>query len=168
MEPVVFRKPKPRQYPDCYVLKGAGDGKSKFIRGLILDAIEMEEHNWKLARKYNLISRQESRCEIHEAKDAEMMIVAYGTAARVAKGAIRRLRGMNLKVGLFRPISLWPFPTRELRELSEHIKHFFGRPGGVVPTPAELSNVVSRRYPQKDAYVDRFLRFKVVEGPFGP
>ncbi|PKN32929.1 MAG: 3-methyl-2-oxobutanoate dehydrogenase subunit VorB [Deltaproteobacteria bacterium HGW-Deltaproteobacteria-19] len=194
MEPVVFRKPKPRQYPECYVLKGAGNGKSKFIRGLILDAIEMEEHNWKLARKYNLISQKETRCEIHEAKDAEMVIVAYGTAARVAKGAIRRLRSMGLKVGLFRPISLWPFPTRELRELSEHIKHFivfemstgqmlddvrlalqgfanidfFGRPGGVVPTPAELSNVVSRRYPQKDAYVDRFLRFKVVEGPFGP
>jgi 2-oxoglutarate ferredoxin oxidoreductase subunit alpha len=182
MEPVIFKKPKPRQYSDAYILAGAGSGKSKFIRGLILDAPLMEEHNWKLHRKYQVISNTETRCEIYKADDAEMVIVAYGTAARVAKGAIKRLRDSGLKVGLFRPISLWPFPTQELRELSEKVKHylvfemstgqmledvrlalqgfaeidFYGRPGGVVPPPAELANVITRRYPQKGKYMDRF------------
>ena len=182
MEPVLFKKPKPRQYSDAYILMGAGSGKSKFIRGLILDAPLMEEHNWKLHRKYQVISNTETRCEIYKADDAEMVIVAYGTAARVAKGAIKRLRDSGLKVGLFRPISLWPFPTQELRELSEKVKHylvfemstgqmledvrlalqgfaevdFYGRPGGVVPPPVELANVITRRYPQKGKYMDRF------------
>jgi len=182
MEPVTFKKPKPRQYSDAYILSGAGTGKSKFIRGLILDAPLMEEHNWKLHRKYQVISDKETCCELHKTDDAEMVIVAYGTAARVAKGAIKRLRDSGLKVGLFRPISLWPFPTRELRELSEKVKHylvfemstgqmledvrlalqgyaeidFFGRPGGVVPPPVELANVITRHYPQKGKYMDRF------------
>jgi 2-oxoglutarate/2-oxoacid ferredoxin oxidoreductase subunit alpha len=182
MEPVIFKKPKARQYSDAYILAGAGSGKSKFIRGLILDAPLMEEHNWKLHRKYQVISNAETRCEIYKADDAEMVIVAYGTAARVAKGAIKRLRDSGLKVGLFRPISLWPFPTQELRELSEKVKHylvfemstgqmledvrlalqgfaeidFYGRPGGVVPPPVELANVITRRYPQKGKYMDRF------------
>ncbi|MDP2953823.1 MAG: 3-methyl-2-oxobutanoate dehydrogenase subunit beta, partial [Chloroflexota bacterium] len=95
-----------------------------------------------------------------------------GTAARVAKGAIKRLRAEGLPIGLFRPISLWPFPAVALRERAERIKQFFvfemstgqmvedvhlalkgaagvvfhGRPGGVVPTPAELTNVISRQY----------------------
>ncbi len=182
MEPVTFKKPKTRKYDERYVLKGCGTGKSKFIRGLILDAQLMEEHNWKLYRKYQVISQKETRCERYRTEDAEMVIVAYGTAARVAKGAIKRLRDSGLKVGLFRPISLWPFPTKELREMSEKTKHyivfemstgqmledvrlalqgyaeidFFGRPGGVVPPPMELYNVVARRYPKKDEYMDRF------------
>lgn len=182
MEPVTFKKPKPRKYDERFVLKGAGMGKSKFIRGLILDAPLLEEHNWKLHRKYQVITKTETRCEAHRADDADMLIIAYGTAARVAKGAIKRLRDSGLKVGLFRPISLWPFPTRELREMSERIKHylvfemstgqmledvrlalqgaadidFYGRPGGVVPPPVELANVIARRYPKKDHCMNQF------------
>ncbi len=182
MEPVIFKKPKPRQYDERYVLKGAGTGKSKFIRGLILDAPLLEEHNWKLYRKYQVLSQNETRCESYKTDDADMVIIAYGTAARVAKGAIKRLRDTGLKVGLFRPISLWPFPTRELREMSERIKYylvfemstgqmledvrlalqgyadidFYGRPGGIVPPPVELANVVSRHYKKKNEYMNQF------------
>ncbi|HOD28147.1 MAG TPA: 3-methyl-2-oxobutanoate dehydrogenase subunit VorB [Syntrophales bacterium] len=172
MEPVVFKEPKPRQYSEDYVLKGAGTGKAKTIKGLILDPLDMEEHNWKLDRKYRVIAARETRCEIFNTDEADIVIVAYGTAARVAKGAIKRLGDHGIKAGLFRPISLWPFPTEELRRLAGARKKFFvfemstgqmledvrlalqgyadidfhGRPGGVVPTPVELANVIVRHY----------------------
>ena len=177
MEPVVFKKPKPRQYSNDFILRGAGEGKSKFIHGLILDAIDMEEHNWKLARKYNVITENEIRYEEHNIDNSELVVVAYGTAARIAKGAIKRLREHNkINVGLFRPITLWPFPELRLRVLSEKVKKFIvfemstgqmlddvrlalqgfadvgfhGRPGGAVPTPAELANVIARHCNKKD------------------
>jgi len=175
MEPVIFRKPKPRQYSEDFILKGAGTGKSKFIRGLILDQLDMEEHNWKLQRKYDVISEMETRCDTFDTQGADIAIVAYGTAARVARGALKRLRDHGMKIGLFRPITLWPFPVRELRELAKQIRtfvvfemstgqmiedvrlalqgyaeiDFHGRPGGVVPTPVELANVLIRRYDRR-------------------
>jgi 2-oxoglutarate ferredoxin oxidoreductase subunit alpha len=176
MEPVVFKKPKPRVYSEKFMLRGAGTGKSKFIRGLILDAIDMEEHNWKLARKYQIIINDETLHEEYKMEDARLVIVAYGTAARIAKGAIKRLRENGMQVGLFRPITLWPFPELKLRALSKKVKNylvfemstgqmlddvrlalqgyanieFHGRPGGVVPTPAELANVIARHYDKID------------------
>lgn len=178
MEPVVFKEPKPRQYRERYVLKGAGAGKSRFIRGLILDPRAMEEHNWKLARKYEVITQRETRHEAFNTEDAQLIVTAYGTAARIAKGAIKRLRDVGLKVGLFRPITLWPFPSRELQEISERTENFlvfelstgqmiediylalcgrgyvnfYGRPGGVVPTPVELAHVIARQYSKKDRH----------------
>ncbi len=176
MEPVIFKKPKPREYSEKFMLRGAGSGKSKFIRGLLLDPIDSEEHNWKLARKYQVITKNEPRFEEYRIDDSDMVIVAYGTAARIAKGAIKRLRDQGIKVGLFRPISLWPFPELKLRSLSAKIKNFLvfemstgqmledvrlalqgyaniefhGRPGGAVPTPAELANVIAKIYDKKD------------------
>ena len=176
MEPVIFKKPKPRQYNEKFVLRGAGTGKSKFIHGLILDPIDMEAHNWKLFRKYDVIKRKEFRFEEYLTDDAEFVIVAYGTAARIAKGAIKRLRENNIKAGLFRPITLWPFPELQLRAVSEKIKKFIvfemstgqmledvrlalqgyaeiqfhGRPGGAVPTPAELANVMVKMCDKND------------------
>ncbi len=175
MEPVIYKKAKPRQYPEKFMLRGAGEGKSKFIRGLLLDPVDSEEHNWKLARKYEVIVENEPRFEEHRTEDADIIIVAYGTAARIAKGAIKRLRDHGMKVGLFRPISLWPFPELKLRSLSASVKkylvfemstgqmledvrlalqgyadiEFHGRPGGAVPTPSELANVVAKIYNKK-------------------
>jgi 2-oxoglutarate ferredoxin oxidoreductase subunit alpha len=176
MEPIIFKKPKPRKYDKKFIMNGAGSGKSKIIRGLILDAIDMEEHNWKLERKYQVIINNETLHEEYKTDDAQLVIVAYGTAARIAKGAIKRLRNNGMKVGLFRPITLWPFPEMKLRALSKSVKNFLvfemstgqmledvrlalqgfadiefhGRPGGVVPTPAELANVVARHYENID------------------
>ncbi|MGP8152814.1 MAG: 3-methyl-2-oxobutanoate dehydrogenase subunit VorB [Smithella sp.] len=176
MEPVIFKKPKPRQYSEKFMLRGAGTGKSKFIRGLLLDPIDSEAHNWKLVRKYEVIKKNETRFEEHRIDDADVVIVAYGTAARIAKGAIKRLSDYGIKAGLFRPITLWPFPELKLRALSAKIKKFLvfemstgqmledvrlalqgyadiefhGRPGGSVPTPAELANVIAKIYDKKD------------------
>jgi len=183
MEPVVFKKPKPRNYPEDLVMKGAGGGKSKIIRGLILDPLDLEEHIWKLHRKYRMIAEREARSELYRTDDAELVIVAYGTASRIAKGAIKRLRKQGLRVGLFRPITLWPFPSQQIRDLSKKINNFMvfemsagqmvedvllalqgkanvgfhGRPGGVVPTPIELANVILRKYNGKEGLIDTEL-----------
>jgi 2-oxoglutarate ferredoxin oxidoreductase subunit alpha len=175
MEPVIFKEPKPRVYPESLMMRGCGEGKSKIIRGLILDPLEMEEHNWTLDRKYRVIEQKETRCETFRTEDAELVFVAYGTGARIAKGAIKRLREQGIKAGLFRPITLWPYPANELRELAKKVHNFLvfelstgqmledvrlaiqgyakigfhGRPGGVVPTPVQLANVVMRQYDRK-------------------
>ena len=102
--------------------------------------------------------------------DAELLVVAYGTAARIARTAVDRARAAGAKVGLFRPITLWPFPTQELRRLGGRVKGvlvvelsmgqmvedvqlavlgqvpvaFHGRTGGSVPTPGELVGAIER------------------------
>ena len=172
MEPVVFGKPRPRRYSEKYVLRGCGDGKSRFVRALILDALRMEEHNWKLVRKYDVITGKEVRFETYRTGNAKLVIIAYGIAARIAKGAINRLRDSGFRVGLIRPITLWPFPAQIIRDTAERIGNFlvfemstgqmiedvrlalegrarvrfYGRPGGVVPTPAELAKAIVQEY----------------------
>lgn len=173
MEPVVFKQPwKTKLPPKPWALRGAKDRPSRFFRSLILPVDEMEEHNWRLYRKYQRMERKETRCEEVNLKGADFIIVAYGTAARIAKAAVKRAREKGLHIGLIRPITLWPFPTDAVRAASEHVKgiltfelstgqmvedvrlavegrtpvDFYGRPGGVVPTPAELFRVVSRSY----------------------
>jgi len=177
MEPVEFPpeiqvKSLPRK---DWVLTGAKGRPSRFIRSLLLDPMEEEEHNWKLMRKYEQISEDQIRYEPFALDDAKMIVVAFGTAARIAKGAIKRVREQGLKVGLIRPISLWPFPSKAIKEAAkkattffvfemnmgqmvEDVKlalegsgevHFYGRPGGIVPTPLELSRAISSQYHQK-------------------
>ena len=158
-----------------WTLTGAKGRPSRFIRSLILDPMEEEEHNWKLMRKYEKISKEEVKWEAFSVEDAKMVVVAFGIAARIAKGAIQRVRDEGLKVGLFRPVTLWPFPSKVLKEMAKKVKHFFvfemnmgqmvedvrlaldgggevhfyGRPGGVIPTPLEISRVISSYYYQK-------------------
>lgn len=175
MEPVEFDHiKKPKEVVKDYVLTGAKGRPSRMVRSLLFDVKEQEEHNWKLARKFQRIEQNEIRYETYLLDDAEMVVVAYGTAARIAKGAISRLRQEGLKVGMIRPITLWPFPSKAIQEtaktihdffvfemsagqLIEDVKlslegqgsiHFYGRPGGVLPTPVELYRIISRHYYQ--------------------
>ena len=132
----------------------------------------MEEHNWKLARKYKIISSEIPRAETYMTEDARLVVIAYGTAARIARGGIKRAREMGLKVGLLRPVTLWPFPDHVIRETSRLVKdfmvfemntgqmiedvrlalegssnvHFYGRPGGIVSTTDEVEKVISSTY----------------------
>ena len=171
MEPVSFDNIKPKKdYPKDYILTGAKGRPSRMIRSLLFDTKEEEEHNWKLYRKYQRMEQNEVRYETFLIDDAEMIIIAYGIAARIAKGAIKRLRQENLKVGMIRPITVWPFPMKVIQETAQQVSdffvfemstgqliedvklalngkghiHFYGRPGGVIPTPVELSRIVSR------------------------
>ncbi len=167
MEPVVLPEPiDPVTLPKGdYILDGAKGRPSRLVKSLYLDPPVMEEHNWKLFRKYQQIAREITTWEDFMIEDAKLVIVAYGTCARIAKGAIRRLREMDLKVGMLRPITLYPFPSKPMKELTLKVKsflvielstgqmledvrlavegrakvHFYGRPGGVVPTPDEIA-----------------------------
>jgi 2-oxoglutarate ferredoxin oxidoreductase subunit alpha len=177
MEPVEFKPEIPlHKLPlKDWILTGAKGRPSRIILSLLLDPKIEEEHNWKLMRKYERISKEQVRYETYEAEDARLMVVAFGTAARIAKGAIKRLREQGVKVGLFRPISLWPFPTIALKEYTQRTRHllvfemnmgqmvedvklavegagevqFYGRPGGIISTPLELSRVIASQYHQK-------------------
>lgn len=170
MEPVVFPEPiEPASLPRKeWVLDGAKGRPSRIIRSLWLDTDKEEELNWKLFRKYEMISREIPDQEMYLVDDAEVIIVAYGTAARIAKGGVHRARELGVKVGLFRPKTLWPFPTEPLARLSRAVDQivvfefstgqmvedvrlavegrcdvsFYGRPGGVVPTPEEVARVI--------------------------
>jgi len=173
MEPVRFPPMSPLEDlpPKDWAITGARGRPSKFLRSLILDVQEMEEHNWKLIRKYQQSERECPRWEEFQLEDADMVVVAFGTAARIAKGAVKRARKEGVRVGLFRPITLWPFPYQALKalyqrgldtfvvfelnagQMIEDVRLILGeganilsyaRPGGVVPSPQELSRVFSR------------------------
>ena len=157
MEPVAFGKPRPRRYNEKYTLQGAGDGKSKFIRALILDALRMEEHNWKLVRKYRVIEQSEVRFETYKTGNARLIIVAYGIAARIAKGAISRLRDLGMKVGLIRPITLWPFPAQIIRDTAERIDRFLVFEMSTGQMLDEESGLHYKRARMYDAALGQFL-----------
>jgi 2-oxoglutarate ferredoxin oxidoreductase subunit alpha len=142
-----------------------------------------EELNWRLFRKYEMITGDIPDGESYLLDDAELAVVAYGTAARIAKGGVRRAREMGLKVGLFRPKTLWPFPSTMLARIARVVRQivvfefstgqmvedvrlavegrcdvsFYGRPGGVVSTPDELARVISASYHRKDSPEPRGL-----------
>ena len=172
MEPVSFPDPiDPATLPPKdWRLTGAKGRGGRVIASLRLDPVEMEQHNWKLERKYAAICELETKHESHLLDDAVLAVVAFGTAARIAKGAVNRVRKAGLKAGLFRPITLWPFPKKQLRLLTRRVKHllvfemnsgqmvedarisvgeqaavhFHGRPGGIISTPREISDVITR------------------------
>ncbi|HEY3277020.1 MAG TPA: 3-methyl-2-oxobutanoate dehydrogenase subunit VorB [Syntrophorhabdaceae bacterium] len=175
MEPVSFDHiTKGKDFPKDYILNGAKGRPSRMVRSLLFDTKEEEEHNWKLYRKVKRMEQNEVRYETTLLDDAEMVVVAYGTSARIAKGAIKRLRQEGLKVGLIRPITAWPFPKEIIKETANRVEdffvfemstgqliedvqlslegkgriHFYGRPGGVIPTPIELYRIISRHYYQ--------------------
>ena len=174
MEPVLFPEPvDPSSLPKKeWVVNGSKGRGSRVILSLLLDPPREEEHNWKLARKYQAITETIPDQEMYLTDDAELVVVAYGTAARIAKGAVHRVRQSGLKVGLYRPKTLWPFPSKPLAKLCDHVGQFlvfemstgqmvedvrlavegrrevsfYGRPGGVVSTPEEVAAIVSSAY----------------------
>lgn len=178
VEPVEFKEYKRRRKLPAkeWALTGAKGRPGRFIRSLILEEGHLEELNWKLSRKYQEIEKREVRWESFRMEDAKMAVVAIGSAARIAKGAIKRVREEGLLVGLIRPITVWPFPTEAIRQAANTVSqflvcelntgqmvedvrlslegrsevHFYGRPGGSIPNPVELARIISRHYFQKE------------------
>jgi len=177
MEPVILPTPKKKTaIKKNYIVTGANGRESRVIKSFFVEGKDLEDHNWKLFRKYQKIKQTEARYESHLLDDAKMAVIAYGTAARIARGAIKRLRkeDENIKIGMIRPTTLWPFPEKKIKELSGTIHdffvfelstgqmvddvklslegsghiHFYGRPGSVVPTPSELARIMARHYYQ--------------------
>jgi 2-oxoglutarate ferredoxin oxidoreductase subunit alpha len=157
--------------PKHWTLTGASGRKPNLIKSLYLKEGEMEKHNWKLFEKYQRMKR-EVRYEASQSEDAKLVVVSFGTSARVAKTAVRLARTQGLKVGLFRPITLFPFPNQALLDLSRRVKrfisiemntgqmvedvrlsvagdaevHFYGHPPGSPPVPEELLEAITKVY----------------------
>lgn len=165
MEPVEFKTRQPKDLPTKdWITDGCQDRQPNVINSLWLQPEKLEEHNWKLYKKYAEIQKKEVRYESLMMEDAEFVLVAYGTTSRICFSAMEMLREEGYRVGLIRPISLWPFPTEVIRKAREQVKgfltvemstgqmiedvqlavegkvpvHFYGRTGGMVPSPNEI------------------------------
>ena len=177
MEKVVLPEPKPRRTDEeiieqCpWASTGCKGRKPNVITSLELDPAVMEQRNIHLQNKYAEIEANERRYEEIECEDAEYMIVAFGSCARIAQKAMEHAREEGIKVGLFRPITLWPFPAPEIAKRAKQVKgilvvelnsgqmiedvklavecnipvHHFGRLGGIVPDPDEVVDALKEK-----------------------
>jgi 2-oxoglutarate ferredoxin oxidoreductase subunit alpha len=102
-----------------WALTGARGREHRILYSLRLapeDAVE--KINLRLQAKYREVEQAEARCETHQAEDAEVLLVSFGLASRVCRAAVQTLRAQGVRAGLFRPITLWPFPGRQLVDAS--------------------------------------------------
>ena len=120
MEPIEWKPYKKRELaPKDWAASGRyGREEHNVINSLYIDPELCDEHNRHLSEKYALIEQNEVRWECIDCDDAEVIITAYGTPARIALTALENLKAQGIKVGLFRPITLWPFPEKALHELA--------------------------------------------------
>ena len=147
---------------------GLKSRKPNFMSSLELEAKVMERRNHEMQQKYRKVEAEEVRYEEYLTQDAEVIVVGYGLSARVAMGAIDELRAEGLRVGLMRPITLWPFPEKRIAELASQCRallvvemnegqmvrdvrlavegrcpvKFFGHSGGVLASPDEVADVL--------------------------
>jgi len=174
MEPVEFKPPKKRDLPtkDWATTGTEGKRKPNIINSLYLSPEELEKHNIKLQAKYEKMKENEVKVESFNIEEADIVIAAYGTTSRIARTAIAQLEEEGYKVGLIRPITLWPYPYDEFKKINKncrgiltvemntgqmtddikiavegrHPVHFYGRTGGMAPTPGEIIEKVKEIY----------------------
>jgi 2-oxoglutarate/2-oxoacid ferredoxin oxidoreductase subunit alpha len=165
MEPVEMPPARQQRLADRgWELTGALGRERRVLTSLYLQPEHLEQLNERLQAKEARIRRDEPRYESYHVEDAELLVVAFGSAARVAQSAIQAARARGLRVGLFRPITLWPFPEAALAGIAERVEdilvvemnggqmiedvrlavgrdkpvYFLGRMGGIVPMPDEI------------------------------
>ncbi len=177
MEKVVLPPFKPRRSEEQIAsecpwatIGRKGGRKPNIITSLELRSEEMEIINLRIQAKYREIEKKEVRFEEYMTDDAEYLIVAFGSAARISKKVISIAREQGIKVGLLRPITLWPFPSAKIAELGSRMKgiltleinagqmvedvrlaveckvpvQYFGRLGGIIPEPEEVVEVLKK------------------------
>ncbi|MFH1782929.1 MAG: 3-methyl-2-oxobutanoate dehydrogenase subunit VorB [Candidatus Omnitrophota bacterium] len=175
MEPVELKQVTSHKSQDTskdWVLDGCKGRDPRVIKSLLLGEGSLEALNQKLQKKYKTIKDKEERSEVLHGDDSHTIICSYGTTSRICRNVAERLRKDGKKVGIFRPITLWPFPEKALKKIAKHAKnflvvemscgqmvddvrltlgstkdiHFYGRSGGGVPTEEEILNKVSEIY----------------------
>ncbi|HVM93372.1 MAG TPA: 3-methyl-2-oxobutanoate dehydrogenase subunit VorB [Terriglobales bacterium] len=150
--------------PKPWAVQGTHDTRKNVVSSIFLEPDDLEAHIRKLEAKYIRAQRLEARHETYETNDAEILMVGYGITSRVLRSAVEMARAEGLKVGLFRPITLWPFPKQALRDVASKVHkvlvvelsngqmvedvrltlegkvpvEFYGRAGGNVPTVEEI------------------------------
>lgn len=155
-----------------WILDGCKGRKPRIIRSLLLGEGELERFNLRLQKKYNEIKDKEERYEVLYGDDSEIMLVAYGTSSRIARSVVEKLRKTGKKIGMLRPVTLWPFPEKELKRVAKKVKaflviemscgqmvedvklaidcskpvYFYGRSGGQVPSESEIIKEIEKVY----------------------
>lgn len=127
MEPVEFKfEPvDPKSFKEAGWELGVAKGRGKrIVRSYDLREGELEKINAVRLKKYREIEEKEVLFEAKQCEDANLVVVAYGTSSRIAAAAVKMARDRGMKVGLFRPITLWPFPKKQLAKLAERVKKF--------------------------------------------
>jgi pyruvate/2-oxoacid:ferredoxin oxidoreductase alpha subunit len=176
MEPVEF--PSVVTEPDAkpWAVRGDVDTRQNLITSIYMSPEQLERHVLHLEKKYARANPGKEMFETYLTGDAEVVVIGYGIVSRLLKAAVDQARKRGLKVGLFRPITLWPFPARELAVLSEWVEtfltvelsngqliedvrlalegarpvHFYSRVGGMVPTTEELLAQIVKASEEKD------------------
>ncbi len=172
MEPVEFPEPRTDFPREDWALYGDAESKKNLISSIYLDPDELEEHNRKLQRKYQEIEENEVRYEEYHLDDAKFVLMGYGIVSRMLRSAVDTLRKEGLKVGMLRPLTLFPFPKKQIKELADRgaaffvsemsngqmvddvrlateLKvpvYFYGRMGGNVPTTEALIEQIKIYY----------------------
>jgi 2-oxoglutarate ferredoxin oxidoreductase subunit alpha len=125
MEPLTL-EPKLRRGlpPKDWALTGRKGREQNIVRSLWLPEGSLEKHNEKLQAKYRQVRAQEVRCEEYRVEDAEIIVVAYGIVARIARAAVNKAREDGIPIGLIRPITLWPFPSQQIARAAEEFRVF--------------------------------------------
>lgn len=172
MEPIEFPEEGETVVPERpYATNGTKMKREhNIINSLYIDPAELEKTVIERYKRYEQVAKNETRVEEYMTDDAEYIIAAYGTIARVAKSAIAALRAEGIKVGLIRPITLWPFPEAAFKKAAAKVSgildvemsmgqmvedvrlsvngacpvEFFGRTGGVIPTPGEICDALKK------------------------
>ncbi|MDL2220213.1 3-methyl-2-oxobutanoate dehydrogenase subunit VorB [Eubacteriales bacterium OttesenSCG-928-N14] len=156
--------------PWATVGSGKKGGQRSVVNSLYIEPDALEKVNARLQDKYDAITEKFTRCEHYQMADAEIALVAYGTMARICKNAVNMARESGIKAGLIRPQLVWPFPTAAIADAAKQAKHiisvemslgqmvddvriaangacpvsFFGRTGGVIPTPEEVLQAIQQ------------------------
>lgn len=124
MEPVAFPEPVTRLPEKSWAVNGTAETSDNLITSIDLDPDDLERHVQKLQQKYAIIEEQEQRCESYRTDDAEIVMIGYGIVSRIIQTVVDELREEGVKAGMLRPITLYPFPVKELLKLSTKIKFF--------------------------------------------
>ncbi len=172
MEPVTLPEENGQALPEKDWCADGHQNKREHhvINSLYLTPDKLEDLVVERYQRYEQIKAQEQQGEEYLCEDADLVVTAYGASARVVRSAVDMAREQGLKAGLLRPITLWPFPADAMRKAAEHAKafltvemsmgqmvddvklaidckvpvHFFGRTGGIIPTPAEVLGEIQK------------------------
>jgi 2-oxoglutarate ferredoxin oxidoreductase subunit alpha len=171
-EDITFPAIQEKEYDVSWATTGAKDNLRHVLSSIELDYVKQDAIVQRLAAKFAKIEQSEAKYEEYMTEDAELVVVAYGIAARISRQFVNNARKAGLRVGLFRPFTLWPFPYARVRQLAERGKRFFvvelstgqmlydvrlgvgdrsqvyfyGKTGGLIPTSRDLEKVVHEIY----------------------
>jgi 2-oxoisovalerate ferredoxin oxidoreductase alpha subunit len=166
-----YREVQPPEKP--WAVKGTPETRKNLITSIYLEPDELEEHQRKVEAKYLRAQQQEPRHELYQADEADVLLVGFGIVSRVLRSTVEMARKEGVRAGLFRPITLWPFPSKALVEAAARVQkvlvvelsngqmvedvrlaldgkvpvEFYGRVGGNVPSVEELQAVLGARMP---------------------